>query len=295
MKVVISDNVIPEVLDIIKATGAEIIYKPVDLEAALGDADALVIRSATKVTPELLTHAPKLKLVVRGGVGLDNVDREECKKRGIEVANTPGASTNAVAELALGLMLSLARNIPRATSSTKEGKWEKKQLTGSELSGKTLGLIGCGRIGSTLGEKAAALGMKIIGYNPPPRHESETIEYVENLDDFLGRADFISLHVPSTPKTDNMINAEALSKMKDGVILINTARGSIIEEEALYEALQSGKVRAAALDVYQKEPYVGKLSELENTILTPHIAASTSEAQLRIGEEIAQKIKALMG
>jgi len=295
MKVVISDNVIPEVLEIIKATGAEIDYKPENLEAALEDADALVIRSATKVTPELLTHAPKLKLVVRGGVGLDNVDREECKKRGIEVANTPGASTNAVAELALGLMLSAARHIPRATTSTKEGRWEKKQLTGSELSGKTLGLIGCGRIGSALGEKAAALGMKIIGYNPPPRHESELIEYVDNLDDFLGRADFISLHVPSTPKTDNMVNAETISKMRDGVILINTARGSIIEEDALYDALQNGKVRAAALDVYQKEPYVGKLSELENTILTPHVAASTSEAQIRIGEEIAQKIKGLMG
>lgn len=294
MKVVISDNVIPEVLEIIKATGAEVIYKPENLEAALADADALVIRSATKVTPEFLTHAPKLKLVVRGGVGLDNVDLEECKKRGIEVANTPGASTNAVAELALGLMLSAARNIPRATSSTKEGKWEKKQLTGTELSGKTLGLIGCGRIGSALGEKASTLGMKIIGYNPPPRHDSEIIEYIDNLDDFLGRADFISLHVPSTPKTENMINADSLSKMKDGVIIINTARGSIIDEDALYAALTSGKVRTAVLDVYQKEPYTGKLAELENTILTPHIAASTSEAQIRIGEEIAQKIKSLM-
>jgi len=294
MKVVISDNVIPEVLELIKGTGAEVVYKPEPLEPALADADVLVIRSATKVTPELLSIAKNLKMVIRGGVGLDNVDKEECKKLGIVVANTPGASTNAVAEFALALILSTVRNIPRASSSMKESKWEKKQLAGTEVHGKVLGLIGCGRIGCALGEKASHLGMKIIGYNPPPRHECTFIEYVNSLEELFKRADIISLHVPATPETKNMINAKTISQMKDGVIIVNSARGTIIDEDALYEACKSGKIRAAALDVYSQEPYTGKLNELENTILTPHIAASTSEAQTRIGEEIAKKIRELM-
>lgn len=293
MKVVVSDNMNPGALEIIKETGAEVIYKPESLETALADAEILVVRSATKVTADLLSKAPKLKAVVRGGVGLDNIDQEACKERGIEVENTPGASTNAVAEIALGLMLSTVRNIQRGYLTMKEGKWEKKSLSGTEIHGKTLGLIGCGRIGTLTGEKAHKLGMKILGYNPPPRQVSTFIEYVE-LDELLQNADIISLHVPLNPNTDKLINAETLSKMKDGVILINTARGQIIDEDALYDACKSGKIRAAALDVYSEEPYKGKLLQLDNVFFTPHIGAATEEAQLRIGEEIASKIRSLM-
>lgn len=293
MKVVVSDNMNPGALEIIKETGAEVIYKPESLETALADAEMLVVRSATKVTEDLLSKAPKLKAVVRGGVGLDNIDQEACKKRGIEVANTPGASTNAVAEIALGLMISTARNIQRGHLTMKEGKWEKKSLSGTEIHGKTLGLIGCGRIGTLTGEKAYKLGMKILGYNPPPRQVSTFIEYVE-LDELLQNADIISLHVPLNLNTNKLINAETISKMKEGVILINTARGQIIDEDALYDACKSGKVRAAALDVYCEEPYKGKLLELDNVFFTPHIGAATKEAQLRIGEEIASKIRILM-
>ena len=293
MKVIVSDNMNPGALEIIKETGAEVIYKPESLESALADAEMLVVRSATKVTADLISKAPKLKAVVRGGVGLDNIDQEACKAHGIEVANTPGASTNAVAELALGLMLSTVRNVQRGYFTMKEGKWEKKSLSGTEIHGKTLGLIGCGRIGSLTGEKAHKLGMKVLGYNPPPRHVSTFIEYVE-LDELLKNADIISLHVPLNPNTDKLINSKNLSKMKDGVVLINTARGQIIDESALYDACKSGKIRAAALDVYCEEPYKGKLLELDNVFFTPHIGAATEEAQLRIGEEIASKIRSLM-
>ncbi|MBD3397943.1 3-phosphoglycerate dehydrogenase [Candidatus Micrarchaeota archaeon] len=293
MKVVVSDNMNPGALEKVKETGAEVIYKPDSLEDAVSDAEVLVVRSATKVTEGLLSKAPKLKAVIRGGVGLDNIDQDACRKRGVEVANTPGASTNAVAELALGLAIATSRNIQKAHLSMKEGKWEKKSLSGTELHGKTFGLIGCGRIGTLTGEKAHRLGMKVVGYNPPPRHVSSFMEYVE-LDELFRNADIISLHVPLNQNTEKMINTESISKMKEGVIIINTARGQIIDEDALYDACKSGKVRAAALDVYCEEPYKGKLLELDNVFFTPHIGAATQEAQLRIGEEIASKIRSLM-
>lgn len=294
MKVVVSDNLHPKALEILKETRAEIIYKPDSLEDAIADAELLVVRSATKVTEDLLSRAKSLKAVMRGGVGLDNIDQDACRKRNIEVLNTPAASTNAVAELTLALVLSTLRNIPRAHHSMKQGKWEKKALSGSEIHGKTLGIIGCGRIGMLAADKAHKLGMRVIGYNPPPHQVSSFLEYVE-LDDLLKNADIISLHVPLLPSTEKMINKDSISKMKDGAILINTARGQIIDEDALYDACKSGKIRAAAIDVYWKEPYKGKLLELENVFLSPHIAAATEEAQVRIGEEIAAKIRALMG
>ncbi|MBN2122087.1 hydroxyacid dehydrogenase [Candidatus Micrarchaeota archaeon] len=293
MKVVVADNFEAGALKLLEATGAQIVHKPESLEAELADAKMLVVRSATRVTEELLSIAPNLKVVARAGVGLDNVDQDACKKRGIEVMNTPSASTNAVAEFALALILGASRNVPRAHHSMKQGKWEKKVLAGSEVEGRTLGIIGCGRIGSLLAEKARALGMEVLGYNPPPRHDSPHIKYVE-LDELFGSSDIISLHVPSTPETNGMINKGTISKMKDGAILINTARGSIVEEDALYGACKSGKIRAAALDVFPSEPYSGKLLELENVFCTPHIAASTAQAQERIGELIAQKISSLM-
>ncbi|MFP3949782.1 MAG: hydroxyacid dehydrogenase [Candidatus Micrarchaeia archaeon] len=294
MKVVVSDNMNPGALEKVKETGAEVIYKPDSLEDAVSDAEVLVVRSATKVTEGLISKAPNLKAVIRGGVGLDNIDQEACRERGVEVVNTPGASTNAVAELALTLILSTSRNVQKAHLTMKQGRWEKKALAGHEVRGKTLGLIGCGRIGSLLAEKASALGMKVLGFNPPPRHESTVITYVGSLDELFREADIISLHVPLNPSTENLLNADAFSKMKEGAIVINTSRGPVINEDALYDACSSGKVGAAALDVFREEPYKGKLLELENVFFTPHLGASTSEAQIRIGEEIAGKIRSLM-
>lgn len=292
MKVVVADDMQPKALELLKETRAEIIYKPDSLKDAIADADILIVRSATKVTADLISHAKKLKVVARGGVGLDNVDAEACKNKGIEVLNTPGASTNSVAELAIGHMFSCSRNIARSSHGLKEGKW-LKSLPGTELAGKTLGIIGCGKIGLAVAEKARHLGMHIIGYNPPPKPVSSTVELVD-LDTLYKRADMISLHVPLHPTTEKMINAQAISKMKDGVIIINTSRGQVIDENALYDACKSGKVRAAGIDVYAEEPYKGKLLELENISFTPHIGASTEEAQARIGAELAAIVSSKM-
>lgn len=294
MRIVIADQMEEEVVRGISALG-EVAYKPSDLKAALGSADALIVRSATKVTADLLASAPMLKLVARAGVGLDNVDKAACEKRGIKVLNTPGASSNAVAELALGLMIGAFRNIQKAHHQMKGGRWEKKALTGNEIEGKTLGVIGYGRIGALLAQKARALGMNVIAYNPPPRHEDGKVEFVEDLGAFFARADVISIHVPATAQTTNLIRTENIAKMKNGVIIINTSRGEIIDEEALYEAVKSGKVAGAALDVYRAEPYNGKLLELDNVYLTPHIGASTKEAQEKIGAELVKLLKAELG
>jgi D-3-phosphoglycerate dehydrogenase len=293
MKVVIPDNLHEGALKAIEDTGAEVSYKPESLRDSLSGAHVLVVRSATKVDESLLACAPSLRLVARAGVGLDNVDREACRKRGIEVMNTPQASTNTVAEFTLALILASSRNVQRAHHSMKQGKWEKKLLSGSEVSGRTLGVIGCGRIGSLVAEKASALGMEVLGHNPPPRHESPCIKYVE-LDELLEKSDVVTLHVPLVPETAKMVNADFLSKMKEGAILINTARGGIVDEDALYDACKGGKIRSAALDVYNSEPYSGRLLELENVFCTPHLAASTSEAQMRIGEILAKKVSSLM-
>jgi D-3-phosphoglycerate dehydrogenase len=290
MRIVIADQMEEEVVKGIGALG-QVAYRPADLPAALKDADALIVRSATKVTGELVAGAPKLKLVIRGGVGLDNVDAESCRARGIRVLNTPGASSNAVAELALGLILGAARNIQKAHHQMKEGRWEKKALAGREIAGRTLGVIGYGRIGALLARKAHALGMKVLAFNPSPARKDEVAEFAGSLDELLGRADVISIHVPATPETAGMISRESIAKMKDGVIIVNTSRGEIMDEDALYDAVKSGKVGAAALDVFRTEPYQGKLLELENVLLTPHLGASTKEAQGRIGEEIVRLLK----
>jgi D-3-phosphoglycerate dehydrogenase len=294
MRIVIADQMEEEVVAAIRALG-EVEYRPQDLGAALAEADALIVRSATKVTAELIAGAPKLKLVARAGVGLDNVDKEACGKNGIKVLNTPGASSNAVAELVLGLMIGCLRNIQKAHHQMKGGRWEKKALTGREIAGKTLGIAGYGRIGSMLGKKAQALGMKVIAYSPQPRREDGIAEFVDDIGEFWRQADVISLHVPGTPETANMINGESIAMMKDGVVIINTSRGDVIDEDALYEAVKSGKVAAAALDVYRQEPYKGRLLELENVCLSPHLGAATKEAQGRIGAELVELLKKELG
>lgn len=292
MRIVIADQMEDDVVEEIRKLG-EVDFKPADLKTALADADVLIVRSATKVTADLIADVKNLKLVARAGVGLDNVDKEACAAKNIKVMNTPGASTNAVAELVIGLIICSMRNVQKAHLQMKDGKWEKKKLTGTEMGGKTLGVIGYGRIGGALGAKADALGMTVIAYSPPPRRDDGIVTYVDDLGEFLSRADVISLHAALTEGTRNIISKENIEKMKDGVFIINTARGEMVDEDALYDAVKNGKVAGAALDVYQEEPYKGKLLELDNVYFTPHIGAGTKEAQRRIGSELVELLKKL--
>ena len=294
MFIVIADRMEKEVVEELGALG-DVVYRPENLKVSLSKAHVLIVRSATKVTEELLSDAKNLKMVARAGIGLDNIDQEACGKRGIKVVNTPGASTNAVAELVLGVMISMMRNVQKAHHQMKNGIWDKKNLVGKEIEGKTLGIVGYGRIGSSLGKKANALGMRIIAYNPPPRQEDKIVTYVDEFDAFLSQADVISIHAPLTEDTKNIINKESIAKMKDGVYIINTARGGTVDEDALYEACKSGKLAGAALDVYTSEPYKGRLLELDNVYFTPHLGGSTKEAQMRIGRELISIIKKGLG
>jgi D-3-phosphoglycerate dehydrogenase len=300
MKVLICDPVAPATIQAMQDAGIEVDNRP-DISAGdlLRDAanyDGMVVRSRTKIPPEVLDAATNLKIVVRGGVGLDNIDVKYANSKGVAVRNTPKASSNSVAELALGYMLALARRIPQATMSMTAGKWQKKQLKGSEIAGKTLGLIGYGNIGGLLGTKASALGMRVVFFDvitPPDPGDAKQV----SLDEVLAQSDFISLHVPKVPATTNMLNAEAFAKMKDGVYIVNCARGGVVDEDALYDALVDGKVAGAALDVYLDEkvnPGNPKLFGLKDengfnkVIGSPHIGASTVEGQARVGAEVAE-------
>jgi len=228
-------------------------------------------------------------VIVRGGVGLDTIDHEYAKSKGIAVMNTPMASSASVAELAIGYMFALARSIYKATSSMKAEKWDKKSFEGDEIGGKTLGLIGLGNIGRETARRAAALGMTVVAYDPYVK-EIPGIRLV-SLDELLAQADYISLHLPRTKESANMIGAEQFAKMKNGVRIVNCARGGIVDENALHEALTSGKVAGAALDVFAEEPPTDwKLLKLDNVIASPHIGAATREAQARVGAEVAAKL-----
>jgi len=259
--------------------------------------DALMIRSETKVTKKVIEAAKKLKIVGRAGVGVDNVDIESATQNGVIVVNSPDGNTNAAAEHTLAMMLSVARNIPTAVASTKQGLWERSKFTGIEVFGKTLGVIGLGKIGSHVAQVAIALGMKVIVCDPYTSKESvEAIgaEYIEHLDDFWGKCDFITVHTPKTRETTHLINKNSINRMKKGVKIINCARGGIIDEVALKEALESGQVGACAIDVYEAEPDI-KSSPLlglgGNVVLTPHLGASTSEAQINVAVDVAHQIK----
>ncbi len=288
MKIVIADNMEMDVVAEIRKLG-HVVLAPNDILAEIKDAEILVVRSSTQVAGKLLSHAHKLRIVARAGVGLDNVDKAACEKRGIKVLNTPGASSNAVAELAIGLMFAVSRKIAKADASMKNKTWIKKELVGTELEGKTLGIVGLGRIGSLLAIKANALGMNIIYYDP---HTSvSTLGTPVNLESIMAMSDYISLHVPLAPETRELINPSAIAKMKKTAVLINTARGGLVDEEALYSAIKEGKIAGAALDVYPEEPYMGKLCELDTIVLTPHIAGNTKEAQMRIGKELVESLK----
>jgi len=271
-----------------------------ELVEAVGGFDVIVVRSRTKVTEQVLEAGKRLKAVARAGVGLDNIDLNAAKQLGIIVVNSPEAPSNAVAELVLGLMLSLARRIPEADDSMKKGKWIKKRLTGIELKGKTLGIIGFGRIGYQLAKKAGALEMQVLTY---ARSREKLVEFAEevgadavDLDELLGSSDFVTVHVPLLPQTKHMIGTEEISAMKDGAYLINAARGRVIDEEALRRALVSGKLGGAALDVYEEEPPRDiTLIGLQNVVSLPHIGAATIEAQRASSTVVAEKLIEILG
>lgn len=293
MKVLICDKTEKEYIEQMRAAGLTVDVRdditPEELPNVLPAYDAMVVRSRTKVRQPLIDVCPNLKVIVRGGVGLDTIDHEYAKSKGIAVMNTPLASSASVAELAIGYMFALARNIYRATSTMKAEKWDKKSFEGDEIGGKVLGIIGLGNIGKETARRAMALGMTVIAYDPFAS-PAEGVRKV-SLDELLAQSDYISIHAPKTKETTNMIAAEQIAKMKNGVRIINCARGGIVNEEALYEALSSGKISGAALDVFAEEPPTDwKLMKLDNVLASPHIGASTREAQARIGSEVAQKI-----
>ncbi len=293
-KVLVSDPLAPDAVLAMRNANLSVDEKTdltVDqLIAEIPSYDAILVRSATKVRRPIIDAASRLKLIVRAGVGLDNVDVEYARSKGIAVRNTPGASSNSVAELALGHMFSLARNIGRGTVSMKQGKWDKKVLKGVEIDGKTLGIIGIGRIGQLLATKAVALGMNVIAFDAFV-DESPLPGLVEMTDlaDLLARSDFVSLHIPFDPERGATIGSDEIAGMKDGAFLVNCARGGVVDETALTSALSSGKLAGAALDVFAQEPPATEAPLLEQPALslTPHIGASTKEAQARVGSEAA--------
>jgi D-3-phosphoglycerate dehydrogenase len=302
MKIVLAEKVSPATLAVLKeepdwnVVTADAIAKlgPGGLEAELADADALVVRSAVQVDAKLLESAPKLRAIGRAGVGVDNIDIDAATHSGIVVMNTPGANAVAVAELAIGLMISMARSIPRANSTTHAAKWEKKSLQGTELRGKTLGIVGLGRIGLEVARRARSFGMELIGYDPfiAPVVARENQVALVPLDEIFKRSDYLTLHVGLTSQTEGMINESSIKLMKPGVRIVNCARGELIVDEALADAIRSGHVAGAALDVFRKEPlkdsaYFG----LDNVLLSPHVAGSTDEAQEAIGIQLAKQVR----
>ncbi len=298
-KVLISDALSPAAVAIFKERGLEVEFQPNlgkdkdKLAETIDGFDGLAIRSATKVTAKMLERAQNLKVIGRAGIGVDNVDIPAATARGVIVMNTPFGNSITTAEHAITLMLSLARQIPEADASTRAGKWEKNKFLGVEISGKTLGVIGCGNIGSIVADRALGMKMKVVAYDPflsAERALDLGVEKVE-LDELLRRADFITLHTPLTDKTRNIINADSLKLTKKGLRLINCARGGLVDEAALYEALSSGRIAGAALDVFVTEPATeSPLFGLPNVVCTPHLGASTSEAQENVALQIAEQM-----
>jgi len=298
-KVLISDALSAAAVQIFKDRGIEVDFQPAlgkdkeKLAAAVGNYEGLAIRSATKVTAKILENARNLKVIGRAGIGVDNVDIPAATARGIIVMNTPFGNSITTAEHAISLMLALARQIPEADASTRAGKWEKNKFMGVEIYGKTLGIIGCGNIGSIVADRALGLKMKVIAFDPflsQQRADDLGVEKVE-LDELFKRADFITLHTPLTDKTRNVISAAAIKAMKKGVRIINCARGGLVDEAALYEALKNGQVAGAAFDVFVTEPATDNpLFSLPNVVCTPHLGASTSEAQENVALQVAEQM-----
>ena len=295
MKIIVADKISERGIALLRETGWEIVTPAAAaLPSEIGSADGLVVRSATKVTAALMEAAPRLRVVGRAGVGVDNVDIEAATRRGVLVMNTPGGNSVSVAEHTFALMLALARAVPQSNASIQAGRWEKSSTSGTELRGKTIGLVGFGRVGTEVARRAHGMDMKVVAYDPyvtPAAAKEVQVELV-TLEELLKRSDFVSLHTSLSPATEKMINATTLAQMKRGARLINCARGELIDEAALAEALKSGKLAGAAVDTFAIEPPKNSpLIGLPNLIATPHIAGSTAEAQEEVGTAIAQQVR----
>lgn len=295
MKIIVADRISEHGVKLLAGPGWQVVQPAAaSLASELADADALVVRSATRVTDELLNHARQLRVIGRAGVGVDNIDLDAATRRGILVMNTPGGNAPSVAEHALALMLSMARSIPQLNASMHAGKWEKSGSAGVELRGKTLGLIGLGRVGAEVARRARALEMRVIAYDPYVSAESaaEWGAEIMPLAELLPQSDYVSLHTALSPATERMINADTLKQMKQGARLVNAARGELVDEAALAEALRSKHLAAAALDVFAEEPPRNSpLLQMSNVIATPHVGGSTAEAQEEVGVQIAQQVR----
>jgi len=305
MKILITDKMAEEAIQAFKDAGHEITYDEMDADTLLKEIekyDALMVRSRTKVTTDVIKAGANgnLKVIGRAGIGVDNIDIQKAKEFGIKVVNSPTGATASVAELAMGHILDLSRNISRADKKMKQGEWAKKQLKGTELGGKILGLIGTGNIGKYTANLAQCFGMKVIGYDPfisREDMEKDDIEKIDKIEDLMEKSDYISMHIPHNSKTHHIINESLISKMKKNAYLINCARGGTLDENALYNALEKGEIAGAALDVYESEPpKESPLFKLDNVILTPHLGASTKEGQIKAGTVCSEQImKVLKG
>jgi D-3-phosphoglycerate dehydrogenase len=298
VRIIVADDLPSSAIDLLRAEGWEIDARsgrtPEALAADLRDADALVVRSATKVTAALIDAAPRLRAIARAGTGVDNVDVAAASARGIVVMNAPGANSVSVAELTMAFVLALARHLPAADAAMKQGKWEKKKFLGEEVRDKILGLAGLGRIGQEVARRASGFGMRLIAHDPFISEQIASALGVElvSLDDLFVRADFLSLHMPSNAQTRRLVNAERLAKARKGLRIINTARGDLVDEQALADAIASGQIAGAGLDVFEKEPTVDqRLQMLPQVVASPHIAASTREGQELVGEETAAALR----
>jgi D-3-phosphoglycerate dehydrogenase len=298
VKVLVREEIAPAGVALLRERGFEVVEdRNSPLEEIIGDYDAIVIRSATKLTADLIERATRLRVIGRAGVGVDNVDIDAATRRGIVVANAPESTVVSAAEHTIGLMVALVRNVPQAHAALKQGRWERSRWSGVELEGKTLGILGFGRIGQQVARRALGLGMTVVAYDPyvaAERFRELGVEMAESVDDVLAAADILTLHLPSTPETRGVLGREAFAKMKDGARLVNAARGNLVDDEALIEAIRSGKLAGAALDVFSEEPYSGPLLELDEVVVTPHLAASTEEAQDRAGVIVAEQVAAAL-
>ncbi len=298
VKVLVAAPIHEKAMEVLTKAGFEVIYEEYPDEERLiqlvKDVDAIIVRSKPKVTRRVIESAPKLKVIARAGVGLDNIDLEAARERGIKVVNSPGASSRSVAELVFGLLFAVARKIAFADRKMREGIWAKKQCMGIELEGKTIGIVGFGRIGYQVAKIANAFGMKVLLYDPYPNEEraKEVGGKFADLETLLRESDVVTLHVPLVEATYHMINKERLKLMKKTAILINAARGAVVDTNALVKALQEGWIAGAGLDVYEEEPLPKDhpLTKFDNVVLTPHIGASTVEAQMRAGVQVAEQI-----
>jgi D-3-phosphoglycerate dehydrogenase / 2-oxoglutarate reductase len=297
-RVLVREAIAPAGVDLLRSLFDVDVDADSDLAEIIDRYDAIVIRSATKLTADLIGRASHLKVIGRAGVGVDNVDVEAATRRGIIVANAPESTVVSAAEHTVGLLVALARNIPQAHAALKQGRWERKAYGGIELAGKTLGVLGFGRIGQQVARRAGGLGMRVVAYDPfvsADRFRELGVERLEKPDDIYAAAEFLTLHLPLNAETTRSVDASAFALMRDGVRLINAARGELVDEAALVDALKSGKVAGAALDVFSEEPYSGPLLELDNVVVTPHLAASTDEAQDRAGVIVAEQVAAALG